>query len=156
MRPNDDQCHDPMREIDLILLEDVMRQGAIETNAWARSFQLAALLIVGGCVLFVLVHDLTHSNTSISAPPGMKIAGPAGSVQYPGLSGSEAYRAEKCAGDYVCDEDGSWETIVGTRTEHTPSGLTAELGNAEQTVLISRSKDLPSPGGRLRPIANDR
>ena len=150
MRPNDDQCHDPMREIDLILLEDVMRQGAIETNAWTRSFQLAALLIVGGCVLFVLVHDLTHSNTSISAPPAIKIAGPAGSVEYPGLSGSEAYRAEKCAGDYVCDEDGLWETIVGTRTEHT------QLGNAEQTVLISRSKDLPSPGGRLRPSANDR
>ena len=155
MMPNDDQCHDPMREIDLILLEDVMRQGAIETNAWARSFQLAALLIVGACVLFVLVHDLTHSNTSISAPPAIKIAGPAGSVEYPGLSGSEAYRAEKCAGDYVCDEDGLWETIVGTRTEHTQSGLTAELSNAEQTVLISRSKDLPSPGGRLRPIAND-
>ena len=26
------------------------------------------------------------------------------------LSSSEAYRAERCAGDYVCDEDGSWAT----------------------------------------------
>jgi hypothetical protein len=110
-------CTDPMREIDLILLEDVMRQGAIETNATARSFQMAALLLVGACVLFVLVHDLTHSNTSISAPPAMKVAGPAASVENPGLSGSEAYRAEKCAGDYVCDEDGSWDTIAGLQAD---------------------------------------
>ena len=124
-------CTDPMREIDLILLEDVMRQGAIETNALARSFQLAALLLVGACALFVLVHDLTHGNTSINAPPALKIAGQVGSVEYTGLSGSEAYRAEKCAGDYVCDEDGLWETIVGKRTAHSQSGLTAELGKAE-------------------------
>jgi hypothetical protein len=25
------------------------------------------------------------------------------------LTGSEAVRAERCAGDYVCDEDGSWQ-----------------------------------------------
>jgi hypothetical protein len=25
------------------------------------------------------------------------------------LKGSEAVRAERCAGDYVCDEDGSWQ-----------------------------------------------
>lgn len=111
-------CTDPMREIDLILLEDVMRQGAIATNATARSFQMAALLLVGACVLFVLVHDLAYSNTSISAPPAMKVAGPtAGSLEYLGLSGSEAYRAEKCAGDYVCDEDGPWDSIAGLQAD---------------------------------------
>lgn len=58
---------DPMRQIDLLLLEDAMRRGIVTTNATARSFQLAALLLVGACVLFLLVHELTRGSTSTSA-----------------------------------------------------------------------------------------
>lgn len=32
------------------------------------------------------------------------------------LSGSERYRAEICAGQYACDEDGSWSIGEGTST----------------------------------------
>jgi hypothetical protein len=108
---------DPMRQIDLLLLEDAMRRGIVTSDATARSFQLAALLLVLACVLFVLVHEMTSGNTSISAPLPKQVAGPTTSVLYPGLSGSEAYRAEKCTGDYVCDEDGAWGTNAVARTQ---------------------------------------
>ena len=106
-----------MRQIDLLLLEDAMRRGIVTTNATARSFQLAALLLVGACVLFVLVRDLTHGRPSISAPATKQVAGSATSVRDPGLSGSEAYRSEKCVGDYVCDEDGPWGINAGAPTQ---------------------------------------
>lgn len=31
-----------------------------------------------------------------------------GAFATPALTGSEAVRAERCAGNYACDEDGSW------------------------------------------------
>lgn len=122
---------DPMRQIDLLLLEDAMRRGVIDTNATARSLQLAALLLVGACVLLVLVHDLAHRNASISAPPEKTSARPGPFAEYSSLSGSETYRTENCAGDYVCDADGPWQTMAGARTDRTQSWLTTtELGNA--------------------------
>jgi hypothetical protein len=57
-----------MRQIDLLLLEDAMRRGVVTTNSTARSFQLAALLLVGACVLFVLAHDMARRNVSIGEP----------------------------------------------------------------------------------------
>ena len=59
---------DPMRQIDLLLLEDAMRRGVVTTNSTARSFQLAALLLVGTCVLFILAHDMARRNVSIGEP----------------------------------------------------------------------------------------
>jgi hypothetical protein len=47
----------------------------------------------------------------------------------PGLSGSEAVRAEKCAGDYACDEDGSWSPAYGC----TGSRLAPSAGTADRT-----------------------
>jgi hypothetical protein len=62
---------DPMRQIDLILLEDAMRRGVVTTNSTARSFQLAALLLVGACVLLVLAHDMARRSPSIGESQAM-------------------------------------------------------------------------------------
>lgn len=124
---------DPMRQIDLLLLEDAMRLGVVDTNAKARSFQLAALLLVAACVLSVLVHALAHGTISISAPPEKTEAGPRAFAAYSGVSASETYRTENCAGDYVCDGDGPWESMASTRTDSTQPWLpTTEFNNAAQ------------------------
>lgn len=58
---------DPMREIDLILLEDVMRRYPVEVNATASVFQIAGLVCAMLAVLGLLVHDIVHRDPSATA-----------------------------------------------------------------------------------------
>jgi hypothetical protein len=58
---------DPMREIDLILLEDVMRRYPVEINATAKLFQIGGLVLVLLMVAGILVHDIVHHDPSATA-----------------------------------------------------------------------------------------
>ena len=58
---------DPMREIDLILLEDVMRRYPVEVNAAAKLFQIGGLVLVLLMVAGILVHDIVHHDPSATA-----------------------------------------------------------------------------------------
>jgi hypothetical protein len=60
---------DPMREIDLILLEDVMRRYPVEVNATASVFQIAGLVCAMLAVLGLLVHDI-YRDPSATARAG--------------------------------------------------------------------------------------
>ncbi len=44
-----------------------MRRKVVNTDATGRKFQLAGMLLVGGCVLAILVHVLAYEKTSIIA-----------------------------------------------------------------------------------------
>lgn len=58
---------DPMREIDLIFLEDVMRRYPVEANATASAFQIAGLVCAMLAVLGLLGHDMVYRDPSATA-----------------------------------------------------------------------------------------
>ena len=58
---------DPMREIDLILLEDVMRRYPVEVSATARMFQTGGLVFVLLALLGMLAHDVVRRDPSATA-----------------------------------------------------------------------------------------
>jgi hypothetical protein len=60
--------YDPMREIDLMLLEDVMRHYPIEANTTVRWFQAGALVLVAAGVLGILAFDAARNDTVARAP----------------------------------------------------------------------------------------
>ena len=102
-----------------------MRRAIVATNATARSFQLAALLLVGACIFFVLAYQVANGSTPAAAPP------PAAGAGSQTLSPSAAlphvtYRADACGGDYVCDERGAWE-ITPTKAAAGAQLQTTEL-----------------------------
>jgi hypothetical protein len=51
-----------------------MRRNVVKTDARGRSFQLAGLLLVGACVCFILLHALTHADTSTSGAGAKQVA----------------------------------------------------------------------------------
>jgi hypothetical protein len=55
--------YDPMREIDLMLVEDVMRYHPAEVNTTARWFQTEALVLVAAGVLGILAFDAASNDT---------------------------------------------------------------------------------------------
>ena len=56
-----------MREIDLILLEEVMHRRNFDTDANARTFQLAALMVVLLAVVAVLAHAVVYGDRTETA-----------------------------------------------------------------------------------------
>jgi hypothetical protein len=52
------------------------------------------------------------------------------------LTGSEAVRAERCTGDYACDEDGSWQTTY-VCPQHRPAVADATAGTREQPTVTA-------------------
>jgi hypothetical protein len=60
------QC-DPMREIDRMLLEDVMQRYKVETNATAVAFRTGALMVVLTLLAVMLGHTIAHSDRTITA-----------------------------------------------------------------------------------------
>jgi hypothetical protein len=56
--------HDPMREIDLLLLEDAMTRGDFDTNASARAAQTACLLLVLAILTVIFTYALTNGNAA--------------------------------------------------------------------------------------------
>lgn len=59
--------NDPMCEIDLIVLEDVMRRYPVEITATATRFQVAGLVFVLLAVLGILAHDMVYRDPSATA-----------------------------------------------------------------------------------------
>ena len=58
---------DPMREIDLMLLEGVMQQRNFASGAQARRIQTAALLIVLTAMVAILAHAVVAGERSVTA-----------------------------------------------------------------------------------------
>ena len=56
-----------MREIDLMLLEDVMQRYNVETNATAIAFGTAALTVVLMLVAAMFAHSTSHSDRTMTA-----------------------------------------------------------------------------------------
>lgn len=68
---------DPMREIDLILLEDVMRRYPVEVTATAKLFQVGGLVLLLLAVTGLLVHDIVYRDPSATArAPAMQTQQP--------------------------------------------------------------------------------
>lgn len=66
------------------------------------------------------------------------------------LSGSEAFRAEKCTGAYVCDEDGSWG-IADLCSEQRAAIIAAE----ERARVTRAATSEPRETGRERHAHRD-
>jgi len=58
---------DPMREIDLLLLEDDMTRRDVEIDTRSRVAQTVALVLVGTFFLGILVHSLTQRDAGLVA-----------------------------------------------------------------------------------------
>jgi hypothetical protein len=58
---------DPMREIDLLLLEDDMTRRDVEIDTRSRVAQTVALLLVATFFLGILVHSLTRGDAGLVA-----------------------------------------------------------------------------------------
>lgn len=58
------------------------------------------------------------------------------------FSGSEAVRAERCAGDYTCDDDGSWAI--------------ADMCAAQRAALVAAEEARSRQASTDRPEASDR
>lgn len=54
--------HDPMREIDLLLLEDIMMRRNFDTTARQRALQTGGILLVLASLIVVFIHALTHQD----------------------------------------------------------------------------------------------
>jgi hypothetical protein len=105
-----------------------MRRAIVPTNATARYFQLAALLLVGASVFLVLAHALANGRTPAAVAVGTADAGPRTLGAHSDLP-HVTYRAEACGGDYVCDERGAWEIIPSLpAASPRPHLLTTEVG----------------------------
>jgi hypothetical protein len=58
---------DPMRQIDLVFLEDVMKRYPVEVSTTASAFQIAGLVCAMLAVLGLLVHDMVYRDPSATA-----------------------------------------------------------------------------------------
>jgi len=58
---------DPMREIDLLLLEDDMTRRDVEIDTRSRVAQTVALLLVATFFLGIFVHSLTRGDAGLVA-----------------------------------------------------------------------------------------
>ncbi|MCC6775096.1 MAG: hypothetical protein IT537_00410 [Hyphomicrobiales bacterium] len=63
------------------------------------------------------------------------------------LSGSEALRAETCAGDYTCDDDGSW--AIGDICAEQRAAIVA----VEEARSRQASTDRPAASDRVEQVA---
>jgi hypothetical protein len=81
---------------------------------------------------------------TVGAFPGM-----AGSEM---LSSSEAPRAEFCAGDYVCDEDGTWSIAHLGPSEH---AMRLSLEVIEHAIRDGKVVSAQQPSPRLQQLARD-
>lgn len=70
---------DPMQQIDLLLLEDLMQRKTANPIGLGRALETAAILVVLFCLIGLLLHATFASTTVVVAapPPGIE---PVGSV----------------------------------------------------------------------------
>ena len=63
---------DPMREIDLLLLEDIMMRRDVPIDARARALQTLCMLVVLAAVGGLFIHTFTHKEaiSVVSSPTG--------------------------------------------------------------------------------------
>jgi hypothetical protein len=64
---------DPMREIDLLLLEEDMVHRKFESNARAKALQTVCVLLVLFSLAGVLVRELAHRGGGISLAPSQAV-----------------------------------------------------------------------------------
>jgi hypothetical protein len=63
---------DPMREIDLLLMEEIMMRRNFPTDARARALQTLCMLVVLAAVTGMFIHALRHRDaTSIVSVPAL-------------------------------------------------------------------------------------
>ena len=77
------QHDDPMREIDLLLLEDAMRHRNLETNNTAIILQTAALALVGFLFCGMFVHSIMRPDTIVAAAPRAETPANIGQLDVP-------------------------------------------------------------------------
>jgi hypothetical protein len=60
-----------MREIDLVLLEEIMKRYPVEVNATARRFQIGSMVLVLLALVGLLAHEIaTHDPSVAAVAPG--------------------------------------------------------------------------------------
>ena len=75
---------DPMQQIDLLLLEDLMLRNRANRISLGRALETASILVVLICLLGLLIHATVASTTVVVAappPPGAEPVGSAGAGQ---------------------------------------------------------------------------
>jgi hypothetical protein len=86
-----------------------MRHAFVTTNATARAFQLAALLLVGAGVLAILAHHLANGGAPAPVPATTVGTAPRTKIASPGPPAAKVYRVHACGGDYACRGLGAWK-----------------------------------------------
>ena len=81
MMPNDDQSHDPMRELDLLLLEDLKMRRNFQPTKAARALQTAGMVLVLLGVGVIFAYSLRHPEVGTVAR--LKDTGPHLSLSIP-------------------------------------------------------------------------
>ena len=71
---------DPMREVDLLLLEDAMMHPNVETNSTAVIARTACMVVVALFFFAAFLYALTHRQTVVAATSGL---GPRSSATSP-------------------------------------------------------------------------
>ena len=75
---------DPMQQIDLLLLEDLMLRHRASRISLGRALETASILVVLICLLGILIHAMVANTTVVVAappPPGAEPVGSAGAGQ---------------------------------------------------------------------------
>ena len=62
---------DPMREVDLLLLEDAMMRPNVETNSTAVIARTACMVVVASLFFAAFLYALTHRQTVVAATSGL-------------------------------------------------------------------------------------
>jgi hypothetical protein len=71
---------DPMQQIDLLLLEDLMPRNRANRISLGRTLETASILVVLICLLGLLIHATVASTTVVVAAPPPPSAEPVGSA----------------------------------------------------------------------------
>jgi hypothetical protein len=76
---------DPMQQIDLLLLEDLMLRKNAHPVSLGRAFETASILVVLLCLLGLLIHATLADTTVVVAapPPGAEPVGSVGGAPAP-------------------------------------------------------------------------
>jgi hypothetical protein len=81
-----------------------------------KAMQVFTALLISGLAVTAItagttVYSLRPPTTSAASLTTTSINTPA----YPFVTDQNAYRAEQCGGDYVCDEKGAWLSISAAK-----------------------------------------
>jgi hypothetical protein len=68
---------DPMREIDLLLMEEIMNRRNFQTDARARALQTFCMLVMLAALMGIFIHAATHKDAAsvVSVPALLESGG---------------------------------------------------------------------------------